>query len=475
MTLYETLAQQFIEDMRTHKLPAGSRLPALRVMAKQHQVSMTTATRTYEYLQQTGYIFAQPQSGYFVANQHEDVTFPNPILTGIQTRDPKRFAPDHGYSPNVSFFNPLGTCMVSPEQLPLNELQRCIKRVTQRSALQLMHYPEIQGDKTLRHALADHFRHDHFHFSADECVITHGCIDSIRIAIESLTQVGDTVAISSPCFSGLLDLLATLSRNIIEIPCTHQGLDLALLEKKMQQGAIQATLFSTSNINPIGITLSVEQKQALVKLATVHQVPMIEDDVYFELSHQKNLPLPAKYWDKEGYVVWCGSVSKTLAAGFRLGWCLPGRYQQGYTNHHAMTGFGINNLLQSSLAEFILTGEYRSHVNKIRLTLHHQVNVYRHYLLEHLPNNALISLPDGGLVLWIKIPDLNASELQEAAQKIHIDIRSGACFSTHEAYNDCFRVNCGWPLNEDIEGVDSAFQQLAKLCNLINTLNAPNQ
>lgn len=469
MTLYETLAQQFIEDIRSQKLPIGSRLPALRIMAKQHQVSMTTATKTYDYLQQAGYIFAQPQSGYFVASQWQGVAFPIPNLADKQRRDPKQFAPDNGYNPAISFFNPLGTCMVSAKLQPLAELQRCIKRVTRRSESNLFQYPKTQGDSRLRQALAQHFLDDNFPFSPDDCVITHGCIDSIRIAIESLTKAGDTIAISSPCFSGLLDLLAALSRNIIEIPCTSQGLDLALLEEKMQQGDVQATLFSTTHINPTGMTLPIEQKKTLVKLATRYQIPLIEDDVYLELSHQKHLPLPAKYWDKEGYVVWCGSVSKTLAAGLRIGWCLPGRYLSRYLQHSTHTSFGVNGLMQASLAEFILTGEYRSHVNKIRLILHHQVHAYRQYLIKHLPDNTLVSLPDGGLVLWVKIPNLDARQLEQAAQKIHIDIRSGACFSTHDAYQDCFRINCGWSLSKGKEK-DSAFQQLTQLCELINEI-----
>jgi len=469
MTLYETLAQQFIADIRSQKLPIGSRLPALRVLAKQHQISMTTATKTYEYLQQAGYIFSQPQSGYFVASQWLDVAFPAPNLIDKQRRDPKQFAPDKGYSPTVAFFNPLGTCRVSSELQPLAELQRCIKRVTRRSESRLFQYPETQGDSRLRHALAQHFLQDHFPFSPNDCVITHGCIDSIRIAIESLTKAGDTVAISSPCFSGLLDLLAALSRNIIEIPYTSQGMDLVLLEKVMKQGEVQASLFSTTHINPTGQSLPVEQKQALVTLATKYQIPMIEDDVYFELSHQKHLPLPAKYWDKEGYVVWCGSVSKTLAAGLRLGWSLPGRYLTRYLQHSSHTCFGVNGLMQACLAEFMSTGEYRSHVNKIRLTLHHQVHAYRQYLIEHLPADALVSLPDGGLVLWVKIPSVNTQKLEQEAQTLHIDIRSGACFSTHDAYHDCFRINCGWSLGKK-EADNTAFQQLSRLCELINEI-----
>ncbi|GGN22852.1 MULTISPECIES: PLP-dependent aminotransferase family protein [Marinomonas] len=469
MALYETLAQHYIDDIQAQRLPAGSRLPALRTMAKQHQISMTTATKAYDYLQQTGWIYAQPQSGYFVANQLEATTFPSLDIKSIEQRDPKRFAPLNGYNPASALFSPLGTSMIAPELQPSIALQRSIKRVTQRAEKHLFQYPETQGDKGLRSALAEHFRHHNLAFSAADFVITNGCIDAVRLAIESVTKEGDTIAISSPCFSGLLDLLSALSRKVIEIPVSDKGLDLDHLETLMQQGLIKASLFSTSNMNPTGMTLPVEQKQALARLAAQYNTPMIEDDVYFELSHQKQHTLPAKYWDKEGYVIWCGSFSKTLAAGLRLGWCVPGRYLTPYIKQHALTSFGVNGLIQSCMAEFINTGEYRSHVNKIRTVLNQHIHLYQQCLIEHLPEQAKISTPQGGIVLWVQIPSLNAVQLEKEANKQGIDIRSGACFSTHDFYHDCFRLNCGWPL-DNTEDKHSTYQQLISLCDIINRL-----
>lgn len=481
MTLYETLAQYFIEDIQAQKLPVGTRLPALRSMAKQHQVSLSTATKTYDYLQQMGWIYAQPQSGYFVANQITNTAFPtlnahDLTLKGLEQRDPKRFAPSSGYNPASALFSPLGTSMISPDLQPSIALQRSIKRVTRRAGKHLFQYPDTQGDSGLRNALAEHFRYNNLAFSATDFVITNGCIDAVKLAIESLTKEGDTIAISSPCFSGLLDLLSALSRKVIEIPISDKGLDLDHLEAILQQGLIKASLFSTSNMNPTGMTLPIKQKQALARLAAQYETPMIEDDVYFELGHQKQPTLPAKYWDKNGYVIWCGSFSKTLAAGLRLGWCVPGRYFASYLNQHALTSFGVNGLMQSCMAEFINTGEYRSHVNKVRVVLTQHIHRYQQFLIEHLPDNANISTPQGGIVLWVQIPGLNAVQLEKDAQKQDIDIRSGACFSTHDFYHDCFRINCGWPLEDNREEntVDKQgiYQQLSTLCLLVKkTLN----
>ena len=474
MTLYENLAQRFISDIKTQKLPTGSRLPALRAICLQHKVSMTTATRAYDYLQQAGWIYAQPQSGYFVSPQakiyqQDQPPTPHVGLDKMAVRDPKEFAPNNGYNPTSTLFTPLGTSMIAPQLLPSEALQRCIKRVTRRAGQQLFEYPDPQGEITLRSALAQHFQKEHFAFLPQDLVITNGCIDSVRIAIETLTQVGDTIAIGSPCFSGLLDLLVGLSRKVIEIPLTPTGLDLEYFESVLQQRLVSASLFSTSNINPTGQTLSVEQKQTLAQLAARYQTPMIEDDIYLELSHQNLSPLPSKHWDNQGYVVWCGSVSKSLAAGMRLGWCLPGQYLEAYRKKQVATGFGVNGLMQSALAEFINTGEYQSHVNKIRRLLGTQIHHYREFLTANLPKETKISLPQGGLVLWLQIPSLNTLELEKLAHKAGIDLRCGACFSTHDVYHDCLRINCGWPLQNTVDK-HSSYQQLKTLCALITGL-----
>ncbi len=466
MSKFQRLAQHFIEQINTQKLPAGARLPALRKVTKQHQVSMTTATRAYHYLQQTGWIYARPQAGYFVASQIQDTPFPELSNIFLEQRDPKKFAPSRGYNPSSAFFSPLGTSMIAPHLLPNTGLQRSIKRVAQRASQPLFQYPDIQGEMALRSALAEHLRRYGLAFSSHELVITNGCIDSVKKAIETLTREGDTIAIGSPCFSGLLDLLTTLSRQVVEVPIGQDGVDLQQFEKLLKQGIVKASLFSTNNINPNGICFSDQQKQALAELAARYQTPMIEDDVYFELSHLKDTPLPAKYWDQQGYVIWCGSFSKILAEGMRLGWCHPGRYFSDYMRKHTLTSFGVNGLVQSCMAEFINTGEYRSHVHKIRYKMGQHIHQYQQLLAKQLPDNAKISTPQGGMVLWVHVPGLDAVQLEADAQPLNIDIRSGAGFSTHDFYTDCFRINCGWPL-EDNADKHNTRQQILVLCELI--------
>lgn len=224
--------------------------------------------------------------------------------------------------------------------------------------------------------LAKHFSEQYFHISADKLVVTNGCIDAIRTAIEVTTQIDDTVAISSPCFIGLIELLANMGRLVIEIPFHREQLDFLQLETHMSKGEVDACLFSANHIIPQGICLSSKQKEQLAFLAERYEVPIIEDDVYLELNYTNTTPLPIKHWDKSGWVIWCNSISKTLGSGYRLGWCEPGRYFNKYLEHRAVQTFGVNIFIQSAIAEFLYSGQYLKHLRKLRLAINQQMLSY---------------------------------------------------------------------------------------------------
>ncbi|WP_108125035.1 PLP-dependent aminotransferase family protein [Saccharospirillum mangrovi] len=473
MALYLNLAQRLIDDIQAQRLPEGSRLPALRTLAKQQAVSMTTATKAYDYLQESGWIYSRPQSGYFVSNRAQIVEFPTLSNQTLERRDPRRNAPQLGYNRPSEGFAPLGIAVLSPELLPAVPLQRTLKRVTQRNAQSLLQYSDFSGTTSVRNAIAQHFRDQHFPVHAYDLIVTHCCMSAVRLAVETLTQPGDTLAVSSPCFNGLLDLLSTLSRNIIEIPLTHQGLDLDALETCMKEGRIRAALLSTNHINPLGITLPNEQKQALAELANQYQIPIIEDDIYQDLGFQKHNPMPAKYWDKHGWILWCSSISKTLSPGMRLGWCLPGRFYQQCAEFHGRTNLGTSTLIQACVAEFFATGDYRQHLQTLRPKLQQQLGQYQQFLQQQLPSEARCSQPGGGLVLWLHVPGLDTDALQREALKDGIDIRSGRCFTTHNSYQDCLRINAGWALFDADQQPTQTHQQLTQLCELIRHKVAP--
>lgn len=117
-----------------------------------------------------------------------------------------------------------------------------------------------------------------------------------------------------------MQLLASLKRKIVEIPAQHEGFDLIRLEHEMKNSGAKVCLVTANYQNPLGFCLSNEDKQKIAELAEKYQCYIIEDDIYAECGFSLSRPLPIRHWDKKGFVIYCGSVSKSLSSAYRVGW-----------------------------------------------------------------------------------------------------------------------------------------------------------
>lgn len=464
---YKVIADQLIADITDGRFQPGQRLPSLRQLSKQQSISLTSALNCYRYLEQLGWVESQARSGFYVRRRHSDESLPQqPRFVGRVKALPARFQSKQASSEN-QHSGPLGVSHLGPAISPTLEIQRSIKRSLTRNQNLLHSYPDPQGHRSLRDALSRHFQSYGFAIAEDDLLISGGCMSAIRTALLSTTEPGDSVAISSPCFSGLLRLLSSMNRRVIEIPCTDQGIDVDQLENLFAKGLVAAALLSSAFMNPNGLSLSVDQKRALAGLANRYRIPIIEDDVYGELGFDATFSLPIKHWDTNGYVLWCSSVSKSLACGLRIGWCAPGRYLSASVQRASAESLGHNSLLQLSLADFIYSGQYQSHLNRVRKMLSKNCFDYRELLLKSLPSGSAVSLPKGGMVLWLEVPNLDATALAKRCNTHDIDLRFGSEFTSRHYYRNCLRLNFGWGLPEHYDERGSVESMVLKLARLI--------
>lgn len=454
MIQYKQLASRVMSDIDSGRLLPGHKLQSVRDFSRQHQVSMTTALNCYHLLIERGYAHSRPRSGYFVLKPMLDVArIPLAEFVPVAAR---------GATENLAVNqHPLVTAQLSEALLPQSELAKSARRVFKNPRLHELHYGHVAGHEGLRRVLAWHYSEQGFKFTSDEIIIGHGCLDSVRAALQVTTQPGDTVVVASPCFTGLLAILKSLNRKILEIPSTINGIDLALLENIVKEGRASALLLTANFQNPLGHQFNNEHKAAIAELANRYHFPVIEDDVYQELSFSGGLPLPIKHWDRAGYVLWCSSFSKTVSASYRIGWCLPGRFHRAMEDMRRIESLGCNVPLQLVLADFIASGNYQKHIRKLQVTLQQQVRQYRQFLHTQLGTELALSQPDGGMVLWCHYRGLDSASLAQKLAEQQVFIRPGGLFTTRDFYGEYFRINCGWPL--DAERQD----ELLRLCELL--------
>lgn len=463
---YIQLSNKIIDDIAVGKLVVGQRMPSIRKMTRQHQVSITTILSCYHRLEEQGWLSAKPQSGFFVSQPLNKLAVPEYLSFKAKVTQPRK-GKDVVHSPRN--LGPLHTAQLSASLVPVAVLHRAQQRACQLAPEKIFQYPEVQGDQQLRSVLCAHFSQHYFPLCEDNLVITNGCIDAVRVALEVTSNKGDVIVVASPCFNGLLDLLHNMGRLVIEIPCLESGLDLEQLEGHLRENKVAACLLSASFSNPQGVSLSVTHKQRIVSLAEHYQVPIIEDDVYLELGFTKVAPLPIKHWDENGWVIWCGSISKTIGAGYRLGWCETGRYLHQYLNYLSGHSLGVNNIAQITVSEFIGSGQYVKYLNKLKLALASHALDYHQLLRQCLGEKAKISAIDGGLVLWVQIAGLCSQALVKKAAVAGIYIKAGSEFTSRDGYLDCFRLNIGWSISQNQQTPEIDVRgQLITLCELID-------
>jgi DNA-binding transcriptional MocR family regulator len=441
---YKKLATQLMLDIDHGVYSANMYLPSLRQFSALHQISMTTALACYRYVEAQGVIISQPKRGYYVVPKAEGssvFTFPQ---FAAHIHSTAHLSPCIN-QPSQS----LATAELDTALIDTTILQRAFAHATKGNQ-HIWGYANAKGEPQLVTALCHHFAQQGFAVNPNELTISHGCLDAVQLSLDVVSKQNDLILVSSPCYSGLLDILNALKRRVIEIPSTQNGLDLVQMEHVLKQHKVAACILTANHQNPTGHNLSNQQKQKIAALAQQYKTPVIEDDVFREISHTKIAPLPIKHFDKHGWVIWCGSVSKSLAAGLRLGWCAPGRFYNAYLLQRKVRTFGVNKPLQLALAHYITQGHYQKHLLTINRLMSQQTQQYIDFITAHFPKNTQLHTPIGGMVLWLKIPNINTNELAAQLALQHVYIKPGNDFSLTSLYSDCLRLNIGLVLSTHV-------------------------
>jgi len=463
---YRELADTLMQEVQSGRLPQGQRLPSIRVMSRQRGVSITTVKRCYELLEAQGYLMSRAQSGFYVRERPLSLPQPEfPVFdpASHQIDNLALIAEIHQSAIDEQRVQ-LGTVQLAPSLIPIQALQRSLIRANRRAQGRALAYSQSAGEPLLLQALSAHFQEDGISCSQQDLIITNGCMEALSLAVSAVTQPGDTLALPSPCYSGQLQLLASMGRRVAEIPSTSRGFDLDRLEQLMADKSISACLVSTTFQNPLGYCLSAADKQRLAEMAEHYQCPVIEDDVFGECGHTRQRPLPLRSWSHNGWVIWCGSVSKTLAPGYRIGWCASGRFHREVRQAMLARRLAVNTPLQLALADFILTGEYRRHLNRLRLQLADQVNSLCGSLQQHLGKQCRLARPDGGYAVWVQLPEsCQGLQLYQRMKEQGINLVPGEVFSARKLYANAIRLNAGNPWSDELERAVEALAESVRM------------
>lgn len=447
--LYENIADRIARLIHKGTYRTGEKIPSVRSLSRQMGISISTAVKAYFHLENQGLIEARPQSGYYVRHQLSRVqpepeleqTAPAPTVVSVGElvmmvmRDMRNPA-----------LVPLGVATPNPENLPAERLNRVLATVSRRSNHQAISYEFPPGNERLRVQLAQRALKAGCSLTPDQFVITSGCLEAVMLALRAVCRPGDTVAIETPIFYNLLQLIEMLDLKALEIP-THpiNGISLSALRYALEHNPVHACLVIPNFNNPFGSRMPEENKKELVTLLARHSVPLIENDVYGDLGFLHERPSIAKRYDRKGLVIHCSSFSKTLAPGYRVGWVVGGIFQEKIERLKAVSNIATATVPQMAIAEFLATGGYDHYLRKIRGVYGRQTSLMAKAVEKCFPKGTRVNTPAGGFVLWVEMPEpVDSIRLYEEALRCGITIAPGTIFSATGKYRNFIRLNAAY-------------------------------
>jgi len=400
--LYQQVTKLMAHQIDLGTLRPGDKLPSLRQLSHSLNLSLPTVKQGYQELERQGLVESRPQSGFYVLGQQR-----NPMIRTTRQRVCKpaevccrtlieRVLEGIQRPSNV----PLGIANPSMARPVAKALHRSMKRVMTRAEERSLAYAPVTGEPGLKRQIAFRYLDIGGNVDPDDVIITNGAQEALSIALMTVAEKGDVIAVESPTYFGILELIESLGMLALEIETSPvTGISSEALHCALDSCNIKACIFTSAVNNPLGSVTSDSHRKSLVAMLEERGIPLIEDDVYGDLVFDGPRPIPSQFFSRDNLVLTCGSFSKTVAPGYRIGWLLPGRFNEAARRYKRAFSCSSGLLQQMTLGEFISTGDYERQLKLLRVALKLNCERMRALISAHLPDKTRVSQPRGGSVL----------------------------------------------------------------------------
>ncbi len=478
---YLQIARALQTDIEAARYAVGEKLPSVRQYAQAMGVSPSSVTRCYRHLEALGYVTTRLKSGMYVADwkasfapqrnttpmaqASELPAFEFQKLASVQDR----LSQLHALTAQTLRLG-LHLANATAAWYPCEALARIGQRLLRSQPELLGSYPTGTGLPALKMELVRHLGLGGQDLTPDDLLITHGGTEAMQLALRAVTQPGDTVVVESPVYFGLLQMIEGLGLKALEVPSSvhGQGISVEALAYALEHNtAIKAIVVMPSFQNPLGTQMPPSAKRQLIRLSQQHQVSLIEDDVFGDLSPDSERPQPLKAWDKLGHVIYCGSASKSISPAFRLGWIAAGRHQSRVNALKLSSTLSTPVFEQHVLAAYFQSGALPAHLRNLRQRLQSCIRPATEAVKKYFPTGTKITSPIGGWWLWLELPEpFDTMPLLHLSVPLGIGFAPGGLFSTSSKFAHCMRVNIGRPWDREM---DQGFKTLGSLAKQLMT------
>ena len=343
--------------------------------------------------------------------------------------------------------------MPAPELFPLKEVEEACIRVLRNRGSDALQYSTTEGYSPLRELIVEKMSRYGILATLDNVLITSGSQQALDLVGKVLLDPGDVIIVEAPTYVGAIQAFTAYQASYASVPLDDEGMVVDVLEQRIIETHPKFTYVLPNFHNPGGVTLSRERRERLVSLARQYGVPLVEDDPYGELRFEGEHVAPIVVIDanrngeqREGYfkgdVVYMSTLSKTLSPGLRLGWIVaPVEVVDKLVQAKQGADLHTNTFSQMVAYEVIGDGFLEEHVRKIRDVYRQRRDAMLAAMEEYFPEEVSWTRPQGGLFLWVKLPEaVDSQELLEKALQEKVAFVPGTAFYADGRGRDAMRL-----------------------------------
>src|SRR5512146_2141287 len=439
--LYQQIKIHLRNGILSGNLAPETRLPASRALAQSLGVNRITVGSAYDELEAEGLIFSRLGSGTYVLRREELPALPKegseaswPLwqrLVSQANGDALNSGPADrlraaAHPHPISFASGQSDARL----FPADDFRRVLQTVMRRDGITALDYGEPAGHMPLRVIIAHILGSQGLQIRPENVLITAGSQQALSLVAQLLLKPGDVILVESPTYSGALDLFRALGFRIVSIPVDRQGMQVELLEKLLQQHHPKLIYTIPNFHNPTGTCLSGARRHQLIVLADRYNVPILEDDFVGDLRYEGRTQPALKALDPGGRVIYVSTFSKMLMPGLRVGFLVAdGPVFEGLVRFKRASDLATSSLVQRALEAYVTVGRYQAHLRRSSHEFRRRRDAMSAAIKQYLPEGGRLDIPQGGLFLWIKLPDeMSADELLPLACEKGVNFAPGNNF-----------------------------------------------
>lgn len=447
--VYLQLANQLIALIKSRKLAPETKLPGSRTLADLLNVHRKTIVACYDELMLQGWLESIPKKGTFVHRNlpeylKQDFSSENQSYvsqTGFS------YYEQHALKDAAFIAGEKWTKIndgVSDERLaPVQDLARIYRRITAAASSFDLSYGSTFGNDSLREALVSYLNKTRgLQISKAQLLITRGSQMGIFLSAQLLLRENDLIIVGSTNYN-TADITFEYQRaKLLRVSVDDHGLNTNEIERLCKSHAIKAVYITSHHHHPTGVTLSAERRLHLLNLAKKYNFAIIEDDYDYDFNFNHAPILPLASHDLNGHVVYIGSVCKTVAPVFRIGYMIaPPDFISEAARLRRIVDRQGDALLELTFAQFIRSGDLDRHIRKVLKIYRYRRDLFCSLLKNELSQFFSFDIPMGGMAVWIRLnKNYNWQEVARSAQNFQLEIGNWRRYDRAKTGHNAIRI-----------------------------------